>query len=209
MTAIKNDNPKKLSVREEFKILAAKLRDREKLTLGEVLDFLKENAYHFMIILLCLPFVQPVPMMGLSSILGFVIALIGLSFAMGRMPKLPKKILDVKLPDKFMYYVFLASEKVFSFLEKFIKSRLVSISTNKLIARVSGGFIFVAALLLMLPIPIPFTNTLPTYAILVITIGELEEDGLLIIGGYLMFVATVIYFLLLLLGSLELVHMAV
>ena len=52
-----------------------------------------------------------------------------------------------------------------------------------------------SAILLMFPLGlIPFSNTLPALAILFLAIGMLQRDGIFIALGYLMIVATVVYF---------------
>jgi hypothetical protein len=45
-----------------------------------------------------------------------------------------------------------------------------------------------------LPLPIPFTNLLPAYTILVLAIGLLETDGFLLLMGYGMTLATTFFF---------------
>ncbi|MBI3595106.1 MAG: exopolysaccharide biosynthesis protein, partial [Nitrospirae bacterium] len=50
----------------------------------------------------------------------------------------------------------------------------------------SGLLITSCAFLLMLPIPIPFTNTLPAISIALIAAGMLDENGAIILTGYLM-----------------------
>ena len=49
---------------------------------------------------------------------------------------------------------------------------------------------------------VPFSNTLPAVAILFLSLGMLERDGLLIVAGYLMNVATIFYFGALAIGAL-------
>lgn len=48
---------------------------------------------------------------------------------------------------------------------------------------------------------VPFSNTLPAVAILFLSLGMLERDGLLIVAGYLMNVATIFYFGALAIGA--------
>jgi hypothetical protein len=45
-----------------------------------------------------------------------------------------------------------------------------------------------------LPLPIPLTNIIPAYTILFLAIGLLEFDGLFILIGYGMTMATTIFF---------------
>jgi len=41
---------------------------------------------------------------------------------------------------------------------------------------------------------VPFSNTLPGIAILLLSTGMIQRDGLIVLGGYLFNVVTVIYF---------------
>ena len=54
------------------------------------------------------------------------------------------------------------------------------------------------AFLLVCPVPgvIPFTNSLPTYAIIAIAAGVMEEDGVCLLYGYALTIATWVYFAL-------------
>jgi hypothetical protein len=50
----------------------------------------------------------------------------------------------------------------------------------------------VAAGFLLLPLPIPLTNTVPAWVILLIAAGLLERDGVFIALGYVIAVASVV-----------------
>jgi hypothetical protein len=56
---------------------------------------------------------------------------------------------------------------------------------------------FLAALTLLLPLPIPFTNSFPAWTILLIAAGMLERDGWFILAGYIFFAVGVLYFIFL------------
>ena len=49
---------------------------------------------------------------------------------------------------------------------------------------INGLVIFFCGFVLSLPLPIPFTNTIPAIAILLLSMGMMEEDGLFILLGY-------------------------
>jgi len=67
---------------------------------------------------------------------------------------------------------------------------------------VHGLALVLAGVLLMFPLGlVPFSNTLPAVAILFLSLGMLERDGLLIVAGYLMNVATIFYFGALAIGA--------
>jgi hypothetical protein len=50
----------------------------------------------------------------------------------------------------------------------------------------NGLAIVSSAFLLTLPLPIPFSNTIPAWAILLLALGMMEEDGAVIVAGYFM-----------------------
>jgi hypothetical protein len=53
---------------------------------------------------------------------------------------------------------------------------------------------------------IPFSNTLPALALLLLAIGFLQRDGVCILLGHLVNVATIIYFGFLIAGGSVLIH---
>jgi hypothetical protein len=48
-------------------------------------------------------------------------------------------------------------------------------------------------LMLMAPLPLPFSNTFPAYGILFLAVGTLERDGYVVLAGYLMVLLSVSY----------------
>ncbi|HSF01391.1 MAG TPA: exopolysaccharide biosynthesis protein, partial [Solirubrobacterales bacterium] len=67
---------------------------------------------------------------------------------------------------------------------------------------VHGLALVLAGVLLMFPLGlVPFSNTLPGIAILLLSLGIVERDGLFIVGGHLMNLATIVYFGVLAFGA--------
>lgn len=67
---------------------------------------------------------------------------------------------------------------------------------------VHGLALVTAGVLLAIPLGlVPFSNTLPAVASLCLSLGLLERDRLLIVAGYMMIVATVVYFGMLAAGA--------
>ena len=58
--------------------------------LAEVVELLKGRGYRFLIALLGLPLLTPIPLPGISTVIGRAIALIGLRLALGQKPHLPQ-----------------------------------------------------------------------------------------------------------------------
>jgi len=63
--------------------------------------------------------------------------------------------------------------------------------------RVAGAIIMKSGLLLLLPLPIPLTNSFPALTIVLIAAGALERDGLFFLAGCGVFASTLVYFTLL------------
>jgi hypothetical protein len=195
--------PPKLSVE------LANLRDRSAeraVTLREVIYTLHGRAYMLLVLLLALPFITPIPLPGLSTPFGLAILLIALRLSLGQRPWLPMKLQRKELPPGFLRKLLAVAERVIRFFEKFLRPRLTFITDTALLAQLHAVLMLVAALVLLLPLPIPFTNSFPAWTILLLAAGLLERDGWFILGGYLVFIAGVFYFIFLGEATATLLH---
>lgn len=173
--------PKKLSVE------IAELRDRfatGPLTLGDMVGVLQGRAWTLVLILLALPFITPIPLPFLSTPFGLAIALISLRLALGQKPWLPARLLAKPLPAGFFDAVLRFSGGILRFLEKFLRPRMVWMAENPPLARMHALAMGLAALVLLLPLPIPFSNAFPAWLIILVAGGLLERDGAAITAGY-------------------------
>lgn len=189
-----SDVPQKLSVD------LGKLRERigtGPVTLREVIYTLRGRAYLVLLILLALPFTTPIPLPGLSTPIGLAIAFIAMRLALGQRPWLPKKLQRKVLPAGFFEKLFAVAAWVLRLLESFLRPRWPLIGANRSALRVHALIMLIAALVLLLPLPIPFSNTFPGWTILLLAAGMLERDGLFILLGYLTFILGAAYFILL------------
>ena len=166
-------------------------------TLREVLYVLGGRGYLLLVLLLALPFITPIPLPGLSTPFGLAIALIALRLSLGQRPLLPKALQRRELPAGFISKLFSVAEKVLRFLEKFLRPRLTFLTDTPRLVQLHAVLMLLAAVALLLPLPIPFTNSFPAWAILLLAAGLLERDGGFILAGYLVFVAGVFYFIFL------------
>jgi hypothetical protein len=78
-----------------------------------------------------------------------------------------------------------AGIKVARKLERFARPRLAFLHAGPAMPRLIGLGIVIASLGLMLSLPIPFSNSIPAWAIVLLAIGRMEEDGLLVLMGHL------------------------
>ena len=173
--------PKKLS--EEIGALRDRFADGP-LTLGDVVAALQGRGWTLLFILLALPFITPVPLPFLSTPVGLVIALVSLQLGLGRQPWLPARLTAKPLPAGFFGKVLKFSAGVLRFLERFLRPRWAWLAETPALGRVHAFAIFAAALVLLLPLPVPFTNAFPAWLIVFIAGGLMERDGIAILGGY-------------------------
>jgi len=170
-------------------------------TLGEIVQLMHQRAYSFLLLLIALPFCTPVPLPGLSTPFGAVIAFIGLRIACGLKPWLPDRLLRVRLPAKWLPKMFRAAERPVRWLERFLRPCLGMVVDRGIFRQLHGVMICVCGLLLLLPLPIPFTNFFPAVAVALLACARLEGDGRFSIAGAAFFSFTLVYFALLTFGG--------
>ena len=164
-------------------------------TLNDLLRSTEGRGLYLVIILLSLPFIGPVSVPGVSVPFGGVIALLAFRLALGRPPHIPKKFGDRPLPKGLKKIILGGGVRFLRFIEKGVKPRRTEWMGWRLAHAGNALLITAMAVLLMLPFPPipPFTNALPTYAIILLAASMMEEDGVMIWLGYAMSLGTVIY----------------
>lgn len=181
------------------RVLAA-FAERE-VALGEIITLMHQRAYSFVLLLAALPFCTPIPLPGLSTPFGLVIAFIGLRIACGMRPWLPKRMLALRLPPKWLPKMFHAVERPVRWLERFLRPTLPALVRSGIARQLHGGMILICGLLLLLPLPVPFTNFFPAVAIVLLACAMMEGDGRFSIAGAAFFLAALAYFGLLAFGG--------
>ncbi len=164
-------------------------------TIGEVMTLLGARASALLIVILALPFCAPISIPGLSVPFGVMIAFLATRYALGLPPWLPRKLLATRLPPKFFGKLMANAGKLIGWIERRLRPRWLWLTPSPAITRLHTLVVIVSGLLLLLPLGgIPFTNTLPALAIVVVTLGVIERDGIAIIVAYVLLLATVVYF---------------
>jgi hypothetical protein len=137
----------------------------------------------------------PLPLAGFSTLLGFGIILLGLQLAFGiSKPYLPKFLTRLEIPPTLSQKLLQNLNRILRPLERLAKIRLLGISRNPVLRRFFGLCLVLNAALMALPLPIPFTNLLPAYTILVLSVGSFESDGVFLLVGYGLTGATFFFF---------------
>ena len=186
---------KKNVISDEMNRLINESKD-DGVSLRLFLKTLSGRGHALFLILLVLPFCQPISIPGFSTVFGLMIAFIGLRIGFGSNAWVPENLLKKKIPKKALRTLAKFSIKLTNKLRYFITTRLTFMLKDKLYP-LHGLTTALLALLLSLPLPIPFTNLLCAYPILFFGFGLLEDDGLMIIIAYLLsFVCFLGFFLL-------------
>ncbi len=167
----------------------------EHVTFRQILEKMGESGLLLLCGLLSLPFLVPVSIPGVSTVFGAGIVLIGIAVTFNRLPWLPEKVADRKLDRARLVPVLERGLAVLRKVDRYVRPRLPGLTVGSLINRVNGLILTAAGVLLMMPLGfIPFSNTLPGVAILFLSTGISQRDGVVVAMGHLMVVLTLVYF---------------
>lgn len=193
--------PNRLSA--ELLELSEALKADKEIRIGDLLIRLEGRVYTLLLVLLSLPFCQPVALPGVSTPFGIVIALLGLRFALRQKPWLPRRTLDWKVPTHVIPVILKACGKLLRALEKLLHPRLSFLFEFPLTQLIVGLTIFACGALLLLPLPVPFSNLLPALTVVLLAASTSERDGVMLMAGGVVFIITLAFFVLLFLGGAE------
>jgi hypothetical protein len=175
----------------DLEALHSRMKDQS-LTLEELKQALKGRDSAMLLVLLALPFCF-VAIPGLSMPFGVAICCIGARMVIGGEPWLPRFVMHSRLSTARSNQLLTAAIKVARMLESFVRPRLAFLHAGPTMLRLIGLGVVIASLGLMLPLPIPFSNSIPAWAVVLLAIGMMEKDGLCVLLGYLTVVATWVF----------------
>jgi len=169
--------------------------DDEHVTLRQILEKMGESGLLLLCGLLSLPFLVPVSIPGVSTVFGAGIVLIGIAITFNRFPWLPAKVADRKLERARLVPVLERGLNILRKVDRFVRPRLPGLTVGIVVNRINGLILTAAGVLLMMPLSfIPFSNTLPGVAILLLSTGISQRDGVVVALGHLMVLLTLVYF---------------
>jgi hypothetical protein len=166
----------------------------EGLTLQTLLEWLGERGLLIFCMVLTIPFLLPVSIPGTSTPFGLLIVLNALGLAMQKSPWLPARLMDRRIAVHQLVPMLDKGAQMFARLEKLIRPRLLVLTHRGTTGRLNVLLLGFSGLLLMAPLPLPFSNTLPAYGVLLLAIGTLERDGYAVLAGYAMVFLSLVYF---------------
>jgi len=172
-------------------------------TVGNIRDLLGEDSLLILAALLTIVFLVPVSIPGVSTVFGTVILLIAVSRTVKRSLWIPNWVAQRQLSADKIKAALTQGARWLHRLEKISRPRRISVLVSGAGANTVNNVVMIACtLLLMIPLGlVPFTNTLPAMALLMLFVGLVQKDGLCVLGGYLFAVATGAYFTFLAMGG--------
>tara|TARA_B110001454_G_C12723226_1_gene435956 strand:+ start:19000 stop:19629 length:630 start_codon:yes stop_codon:yes gene_type:complete len=168
--------------------------DASDVTINDIFLMLGEKGHLILILFFSVPFLQPVPLVGLSTPLGALIIIVAFYFMREKPPWLPKRFSHLVVPKPILTKTIELIQKIWGFFEKVIEPRWPRLHDSHTFRVINFFLVAISAILLALPLPIPFSNTIPTVPIVLNTIGQLEEDGVIICLSFFSFLFAIVFF---------------
>lgn len=160
---------------------AASLPKKGEVTVKTLLAGHTEEMLATMLMLVSIPGLLPSTGVPLGSLFSPAMAIVGFAWFMGRKSvNLPKKLNNYQLKAEVARKILSLMAKSYEYAEKLCKPRQKNL-TRAAFLRVVGAAVMLNAFIVFLPIP--FGNTLPAFANIVLALGILFKDGLAIVAG--------------------------
>ena len=192
MTADFQDNSHTLRATLEE---TARAIDGKAVTLREILAQVGEQGLILICAVLTVPFLLPVSIPGVSTVFGLAIILFSIGITLNRQPWLPRQIMDRPIDGGKLAPTLEKGAGLVRRIEAVIHPRLHGLTGGSAINRFNGLVLILGGVLLMFPLGlVPFSNTLPAFAILFLCIGMSQRDGWFVVAGYAATIATIVYF---------------
>ncbi|MEX6725556.1 exopolysaccharide biosynthesis protein [Parapedomonas caeni] len=158
--------------------------------LGDIVAGVGERGFGILLILFSLPVAIPSPIPGISAIFGAPLLLIAGQLLLGfPQPWLPAVLARRSIARADLARLLSVIEPWMQRLERFARPRL-NLLPEAAVARLVGLFCLLLALVVFLPVPLG--NVLPSIAILLFGFSLLERDGLLLLLATLTGVASLV-----------------
>ena len=154
-------------------------------TVDDLVELIGDRGFGLIILLLAMPAALPVPAVGYGTPFGIMLILLGGQIALGRKtPWLPKALGKRRVPYKLLSFSIKNGRLPLRAVELFIRPRLSGLARHRFFLPAIGVMIMLLAA--MMSLPVPLTNTAPSFVIFMLAAGILDEDGLFLLFGLLL-----------------------
>jgi hypothetical protein len=158
------------------------LKNSNKISVEFMIEYLHHRGFGFLCLIFALPTCFPVIPPGIPTI--FAIPIIYFAFQIllnFENPYIPKSIAEKQFPTSSLRTLMLKSVPYFKAVEKLFRPRMTFLH-DYWAERVLGFFILIMAIIIALPLPLG--NIIPSIAIVLVSLGIIEKDGLVTLIGY-------------------------
>lgn len=159
--------------------------DGQNLTLGLLLDRIGDRGFGLLLLILALPAALPLPAPGYATPFGLLIIALAGQMIKGRpTPWFPERTRKREISYKLLSFSVRNGTLPLRVVEFLVRPRLSGLARNR--AFLAGVAVTILLMACSMSLPIPLTNTAPSFVIFVLAAGMLEEDGLLLAFGMLL-----------------------
>ena len=152
------------------------------ISIGDLVDGLGDRAFAMVLLVLALPVAIPGPP-GIPNIFGAPMLVFAAQLMLGHArPWLPGFIRRRRFSRGALLSLLRRVRPALAQLEQVCRPRIL-VMTERRGERWLGAFIFVCSIVLMNPIPIPFSHLPLGIALAVLSLGFVERDGIVLVGG--------------------------
>lgn len=165
----------------------------DNVSLKELINIMSGEGIQFIIIILIAPFLIPASIPGSSTPFGILIILLEIAFLNNKVLYVPDFIGNYEISKENVLKLFEIIKKALGYIEKISKPR-GKLSTKKYVLQFNAILNIILAILLFLPLPIPFTDFVPAVSMLLLAVSTLERDSYLMVLGYIATILSLFYF---------------
>ncbi|WP_408015589.1 exopolysaccharide biosynthesis protein [Rhizobium alarense] len=184
-------NGRRREPRRRFSEILAMLaadEKRDRISVADLFTAMGDRTFGALMLIFAVPNLVPTPP-GTSAILGAPLIFLAAQMMLGKSPWLPDVIARRSMTRSDFSAVTERAAPWIARAERMLQPRL-SLLTYPPAENIIGGLCLVLAIILFLPLPLG--NILPALAICLFAFGMLERDGVWVLAGGLVFVASVV-----------------
>ena len=161
-------------------------------SVGDLIDGLGDRAFGVILLILSLPVAIPGPP-GLPIVFGTPLLIFAAQLWLGHAhPWLPRFVRRRTFPRMSLLSLLRRCRPILARMEKICRPRILAITTPTG-ERWLGAFIALSAAVLINPVPIPFSHLPIAIAIVIMSLGYIERDGIVILTGAVAAVAGIAF----------------
>lgn len=165
-------------------ILEEALEADRAVTLGEIADRAARRGFGLLMIMLALPTLIPILPPGSAAAIGLLYVTLSAQMLVGlERPWLPDRVRAYALSARTVAALRTRGVPFLQRIERFSRPRPILLD-DRIVTRVVAAAVLVLGVILFSPLP--FLNTLPALAVLILGVGLLNRDGVFVLGGLLL-----------------------